>query len=78
MEDVVKVGNVREIEPGTGRLFRHNGVLTAIFNSWGAYYAVEGHCTCCGASLAECEFRGMLASCPSDATEYYLAVGPTW
>ena len=75
MEDFVKIGNVGGIQPGTGRLFRHKGVFIAVFNSWGAYYAVEGHCTCCGASLAECEFTGTLITCPSDATEFYLPAG---
>lgn len=75
MEGFVKLGNVGGIQPGTGRLFRHNGIFIAVFNSWGSYFAVEGHCTCCGASLAECEFTGTLIACPSDATEFYLPAG---
>ncbi len=72
MEDFIKIADVGEIEPGKGKLFRHNGVLIAVFNSWGAYFAVEGHCTGCGNALSECEFRGTLSTCSSDASAFYL------
>ena len=75
MEDFVKVAEVGEIEPGKGKLFRHNGVFIAVFNSWGAYYAVEGHCPGCGAVLSECEFSGSLVTCSSDAAAFYLPAG---
>ena len=75
MEDFIKVAEVGEIEPGKGKLFRHNGVFIAVFNSWGAYYAVEGHCTGCGAVLSECEFQGSLVTCQSDEAAFYLPAG---
>ena len=75
MDGFVTVANVGEIEPGKGMLFYHEGISIAVFNSWGAYFAVQDHCPGCGASLAECEFKGTLITCPSDAAAFYLPAG---
>ncbi|HEX9879798.1 MAG TPA: nitrite reductase (NAD(P)H) small subunit [Candidatus Binatia bacterium] len=75
MDGFIKVANVGEIEPGKGMLFYHEGVWIAVFNSWGAYFAVEDRCPGCGASLAECEFKGTMITCPTDAAAFYLPAG---
>lgn len=75
MERFIKVTNVRDIKPGRAELFQIGGILIAIFNAGGAFYAIEDYCTGDGGSLSEGTLMGTMIQCPSDKAGFYLPTG---
>ena len=75
MSYFITVSTVTEIERGRGKQVSWEGVPIAIFNCWGAFYAVEDCCTLCGASLADGELKGSMILCSRDKAVFYLPAG---
>jgi 3-phenylpropionate/trans-cinnamate dioxygenase ferredoxin component len=70
-----KIANVDAIEPGRCKLFQIHGVSIALFNTDGAFYAVQDYCTGDGGSLSEGTMIGSAVICASDKALFYLPTG---
>jgi 3-phenylpropionate/trans-cinnamate dioxygenase ferredoxin component len=75
MKTFKKIANVDEFEPGRSKLFRLNGVGIAVFNSDGAFYAVQDFCAGDGGSLAAGTMVGSAVVCAFDKALFYLPTG---
>ena len=75
MKRFIKVANVRDVKPGRAELFQMEGILIAIFNAGGAFYAIEDYCTGDGGSLSEGTLMGSMIQCPCDQARFYLPTG---
>jgi 3-phenylpropionate/trans-cinnamate dioxygenase ferredoxin subunit len=75
MEPFIKVANVSDVKPAKARLVQINGVGIAVFNSAGAFYAIQGHCSGDGASLSEGILCESVVVCARDSAQFYLPTG---
>ena len=75
MKTFKKIANVDEVEPGRSKFFCLNGVGIAVFNSDGAFYAVQDFCAGDGGSLSEGSMIGSAVVCAYDKALFYLPTG---
>ncbi len=75
MSEFVKVAQVTDVAPGTGRLVEVAGRFIALFNCAGTFYAVDDTCTHAEASLAEGYVEGTTVECPEHGARFDLRTG---
>jgi 3-phenylpropionate/trans-cinnamate dioxygenase ferredoxin subunit len=79
MADFVKVAQVAEVAPGTGKYVEAGGQQIALFNCAGTFYAVDDTCTHAEASLSEGYLEGTEIECPLHGARFDLRTGEaTW
>ena len=66
MGELLKIGTVSEILPGTCRHVEVAGRDVAVFNVGGTIYAIGGTCTHKGGPLGEGELQGAISQPESD------------
>jgi nitrite reductase (NADH) small subunit len=75
MAEFVKVARCYEIADGTGKVVEVNGLLVALFNSGGQFYAIDNACLHLGAPLGDGEVYGTRVICPLHGWEYDFTTG---
>jgi nitrite reductase (NADH) small subunit len=75
MGTFVKVAQIKELAPGTGKTVEVNGREVALFNVGGNFYAVDNTCKHRGGSLGEGELDGTVVTCPLHAWTYDVTTG---
>jgi nitrite reductase (NADH) small subunit len=75
MGTFVKVAQIKELAPGTGKTVEVNGREVALFNVRGNFYAVDNTCKHRGGSLGEGELDGTVVTCPLHAWTYDVTTG---
>jgi nitrite reductase/ring-hydroxylating ferredoxin subunit len=75
MAGFVKVARRDEIADGTGKVVEVNGLLVALFNSGGQFYAIDNACLHLGAPLGDGEVYGTRVICPLHGWEYDFTTG---
>ncbi len=75
MIEFVKVARRDEIADGTGKVVEVNGLLIALFNSGGQFYAIDNDCLHLGGPLGEGEVYGTRVICPLHGWEYDFTTG---
>jgi len=73
MGKFVKVAKVSEIPSGHGKIIRTATSEVAIFNSGGAFYAIENRCPFCRRPLLEGTLQCTEVACPWDQSEPTLS-----
>ena len=58
------VAAVSDVPPGAGREFVVGGRIVALFNTDGAYYALDGICPHAGGPIAKGTLCGTVVTCP--------------
>jgi nitrite reductase/ring-hydroxylating ferredoxin subunit len=71
----VKVARRDEIPDGTGKTIEAGGRLIALFNSGGAFHAIDNACGHRGGPLGEGEVYGTRVVCPLHGWEYDFTTG---
>jgi len=75
MDKLVTLANVSDVKPGRSKLVQVHGIGIAIFNTAGAFYALQDCCTGDGGSLSEGILTGSMIQCVSDNAVFYLPTG---
>ena len=75
MGELLKIGTVSEILPGTCRHVEVAGRDVAVFNVEGTIYAIGGICTHKGGPLGEGELEGAVVTCPWHGAEFDVTTG---
>jgi nitrite reductase/ring-hydroxylating ferredoxin subunit len=75
MASFVKVADVAEVAPGTGKCVQANGKEIALFNVGGTFYAIDNTCLHRGGPLGEGELDGTIVTCPWHAWQYDVTTG---
>jgi nitrite reductase (NADH) small subunit len=75
MGEQVKVANVSELPPGTGRQVEAGGRAVAVFNVDGTIHAIDGTCTHRGGPLGEGELDGTVVTCPWHGGQFDVTTG---
>jgi NAD(P)H-dependent nitrite reductase small subunit len=70
-----KVANVHEIAPGSGKKVEVDGEELAVFNSDGAFYAINDLCPHRGAPLSEGFLQAGKVFCPWHCFDFDLKTG---
>jgi nitrite reductase/ring-hydroxylating ferredoxin subunit len=72
---VVKVGKVEDVPPGTGKVVEAGGLVLAVFNLGGTWYALNNTCTHAGGPLGEGKVDGNVVTCPWHGSRFDIRSG---
>ena len=75
MPKFIKAATVTEIPPGTKKIVEVAGVLIAVINLDGQFYAVEDVCTHDGGPLGEGKLDGCQLICPRHGARFDVRTG---
>ena len=75
MGQFIKVAETNDVPPGTAKAVEAEGRKIALFNSDGAYYAIDDTCTHQGGPLSEGEVEGTVVTCPWHGATYDITTG---
>jgi 3-phenylpropionate/trans-cinnamate dioxygenase ferredoxin component len=75
MSEWIDVAPVEELTPGSRRVVDVDGVMVAVFNLGGAYYAIEDVCTHDGGELASGSLEGEVIVCPRHGARFSIRTG---
>ena len=75
MGTFVKVATVAEVPPGQSKYVQAEGHEIALFNSGGAFYAIDNTCTHAGGPLAEGTLQGEEVECPWHGAHFNVKTG---
>ena len=71
----VKVTEISQIPPGTGKAVQAGAKLVAIFNVGGTFYAFDSLCTHRHGPLAEGALEGTIVTCPWHGSKFDVTSG---
>lgn len=72
---MVKVAEVSQIPPGTGKVAQAEGKVLALFNLNGTFYALDNRCTHVGGPLGEGTVEGNQVTCPWHGSVFNITTG---
>lgn len=72
---LVKVAEVGDVAPGTGKVVQAGGAALAVFNLGGTFYALNNSCTHVGGPLGEGEVEGNVVTCPWHGSRFDITNG---
>ncbi len=75
MGKLVKVANLSDVPPGTGRAVSAEGRAVALFNVNGVVHAIDGTCTHRGGPLGEGRLQDGVVTCPWHGARFDVATG---
>jgi len=75
MANFVKVAEVGDVPPGTGKCVEAGGKQIALFNVAGAFHAIDNTCLHRGGPLGEGELEGTVVTCPWHGWQYDVTTG---
>ncbi len=75
MGQLIKVADANDLPPGTARAVEAEGRRIALFNSGGAYYAIDDVCTHRGGTLSKGEVNGTVVTCPLHGATFDITTG---
>ena len=75
MANFVKVAEVSDVPPGTGKCVEADGKQIALFNVAGAFHAIDNTCLHRGGPLGEGELEGSVVTCPWHGWQYDVTTG---
>jgi nitrite reductase (NADH) small subunit len=75
MANFVKVAEVGDVPPGTGKCVEVGGKQIALFNVAGAFHAIDNTCLHRGGPLGEGELEGAIVTCPWHGWQYDVTTG---
>jgi nitrite reductase/ring-hydroxylating ferredoxin subunit len=75
MSKLIKVAEIKDIAPGTGKVVQAEGRSIALFNMAGTFHAIDNTCTHEGGPLGEGDLSGEVVICPWHGTEFNVKTG---
>ncbi len=75
MPTLTKVAKTSDIPSGTGKVVEVGGKTLALFNTDGAFYAIDNTCKHRGGPLGEGSVSGTTVTCPWHGWEYDVTSG---
>lgn len=75
MSDWIDVGLAADLPPGTHKVTEADGVMIAVFNVDGNFYAIEDVCTHDGGILTGGPINGCIITCPRHGATFDIRSG---
>ncbi|MGH2360822.1 MAG: Rieske (2Fe-2S) protein [bacterium] len=72
---LIKVANVEDVLPGTGKVVEAEGAVLALFNLGGTFYTLNNKCTHVGGPLGEGQVDGNVVTCPWHGSRFDITNG---
>jgi nitrite reductase (NADH) small subunit len=72
---LVKVAEVNQVPPGTGKVVSAGEKVLALFNLNGTFYALDNRCTHMGGPLGEGQVEGNVVICPWHGSRFDITTG---
>ena len=72
---LLKVGQIDDVMPGTGRVVKAGERALALFNLGGTFYAIDNKCTHVGGPLGEGAVDGKVVTCPWHGSRFDITTG---
>ncbi len=72
---LVKVAQIDDVMPETGKVIHANGTTLALFNIGGKFHAIDNKCPHAGASLGDGAVEGTIVTCPLHASRFDVTTG---
>ncbi len=72
---LVKVADVEDVLPGTGKVVKAGNTTLALFNLGGVFHAIDNRCTHVGGPLGEGKVEGNVVTCPWHGSRFDIATG---
>ena len=77
MSEFVTVAEIKELEPGQGKVVEVKGRAIALFNIGGTFYALDNTCLHMGGPVGEGYVEGNVVTCPWHGWQYKVETGET-
>jgi glycine betaine catabolism B len=74
-EDLIKIGETKDIRPSQMKAFDVNSERICVANVEGKYYAIGNVCTHMGGPLAEGKLEGFEVECPWHGSKFDIRTG---
>jgi nitrite reductase/ring-hydroxylating ferredoxin subunit len=75
MAEFVKVAQVSDLQPGTGKVVEVKDKVIALFNVEGTFYAIDNTCLHRGGPLGEGELEDCVVTCPWHGWQFNVKTG---
>ena len=75
MPKTVKVAQISDLSPGTGKVVEADGRRVALFNVEGTFHALDNTCTHRGGPLGEGKLNGEIVTCPWHGANFNVKTG---
>ncbi len=75
MDDLLKIGETKDIPPGSCKAIEIQGKAIAVFNIGGVFYAIDDTCTHSGGPLSEGDIDGTQVTCPWHSAKFDVTSG---
>lgn len=75
MADFYKAAELNEVQPGSKKVFELEGIMIALFNVNGEYFAIEDICSHDGGPLVEGKLEGYEITCPRHQARFDIRTG---
>ncbi len=72
---LLRVGEIDDVMPGTGRVIKAGEQTLALFNLGGTFYAIDNRCTHVGGPLGEGAVEGKVVTCPWHGSRFDITTG---
>jgi nitrite reductase/ring-hydroxylating ferredoxin subunit len=72
---LVKVANIEDVVPGTGKVIETGDTSLALFNVDGRFHATSNKCTHVGGPLGEGTVEGKVVTCPWHGSRFDVTTG---
>ena len=72
---LVKLAEVGDVAPGTGKVVQAGEMALALFNLGGIFYALNNRCTHVGGPLGEGKVEGTVVTCPWHGSRFDITNG---
>lgn len=77
MSEFVTVAEIKDLEPGQGKVVEVKGRAIALFNIGGTFYALDNTCLHMGGPVGEGYVEGDMVTCPWHGWQYKVETGET-
>ncbi len=77
MSEFVTVAEIKDLEPGQGKVVEVKGRAIALFNIGGTFYALDNTCLHMGGPVGEGYVEGNMVTCPWHGWQYKVETGET-
>ena len=75
MAESIKVAQIDDLAPGSGKVVQMHGRDIALFNVDGSFYAIDNACTHRGGPLGEGKLSGEIVECPWHGAKFNVKTG---
>ena len=75
MSKLIKVAEIKDVKPGTGKVVQAEGHRIALFNVAGTFHAIDNTCSHRSGPIGEGELEGEVVTCPWHGAKFNVKTG---